>query len=160
MWHSKRDMLFNCKSNHQNFQKCLDFSWEALLLYIMFTKIRKPNDSKTERRKGHTRPPGQPWGEELPCRFLSCPGGSREDILDPQGSHVWGRAALQVPFLSRTLSRTGRILVAPDSVHVFPILNPPPTVFPIPSLCVIPVHQPRAPCIMHWTWTGNLFHIR
>ena len=28
---------------------------------------------------------------------------------------------------------------------------------PIPSLWVIPVHQPRASCIMHWTWTGNSF---
>ena len=31
--------------------------------------------------------------------------------------------------------------------------------FPIPSLWVIPVHQPRLSCIMYWTWTGNLFHI-
>ena len=39
------------------------------------------------------------------------------------------------------------------------ILNPPPSSFPVPSLWVIPVHQPQASSIVHWTWTGDSFHI-
>ena len=44
-------------------------------------------------------------------------------------------------------------------VHVFPILNPPPTSLLIPSLWVFPVHQPQASCILHRTWTGDSFLI-
>ena len=40
-------------------------------------------------------------------------------------------------------------------IHVFPILSPPPSSLPIPSLWVVPVHQPQASSIMHRTWTGN-----
>ena len=45
------------------------------------------------------------------------------------------------------------------SVHMFPILNPPPVFLPVPSLWVISVHQPQASSIMHRTWTGDLFLI-
>ena len=47
----------------------------------------------------------------------------------------------------------------PQGIHVFPILNPPPSSLPIPSLLVVPVHQPQASSIVHWTWTGDSFHI-
>ena len=40
---------------------------------------------------------------------------------------------------------------------MFPILNPPSSSLPIPSLWVVPVHQPRASSIMHRTWTGDSF---
>ena len=44
-------------------------------------------------------------------------------------------------------------------IHVFPNLNPSPSSLPVPSLWVVPVHQPQASSIVHWTWTGNSFHI-
>ena len=34
-------------------------------------------------------------------------------------------------------------------IHVFPILKPPPSSLPIPSLWVVPVHQPQASSMVH-----------
>ena len=42
-------------------------------------------------------------------------------------------------------------------IPVFPILNPPPSSFPIPSLWVVPVYQPQASSFVHRTWTGDSF---
>ena len=43
-------------------------------------------------------------------------------------------------------------------LRVLPILNPPPTSLPIPSLWVILVPPALSTCLMHQTWTGDLFH--
>ena len=37
--------------------------------------------------------------------------------------------------------------------------HPEPSSLPIPSLWVVPVHQPQASSIVHQTWTGDSFHI-
>ena len=44
-------------------------------------------------------------------------------------------------------------------IYVFPILNPPPSSLPIPSLWVVPVHQLQSSSIRHRTWAGDSFHI-
>ena len=44
-------------------------------------------------------------------------------------------------------------------IHMFPTLNPPPSSLSVPSLLVVPVHQPQASSIVHRTWTGDSFHI-
>ena len=43
------------------------------------------------------------------------------------------------------------------SVHVFPVLNPPPTSLPIPSFRVIPVHQQGIFTQEKWLCLGEIF---
>ena len=43
------------------------------------------------------------------------------------------------------------------SIHVFPILNPPPSSLPTPSLWVVPVHQPQASSIVHLCFYKRLY---
>ena len=37
--------------------------------------------------------------------------------------------------------------------------HPEPSSLPVPSLWVVPVHEPQASSIVHWTWTGDSLHI-
>ena len=74
--------------------------------YYYISYFQKLIESPTTVRQKEEREipgPGQPRGEELPCRYLSRPGGTWGDILGPRGSPVWGRAALQVHLSSRDL---------------------------------------------------------
>ena len=43
-------------------------------------------------------------------------------------------------------------------IHVFPILNPPPSSLLVPSLWVIPVHQPQESSIVHRTKSTSRYN--
>ena len=47
----------------------------------------------------------------------------------------------------------------PHGCTCAPHPEPTPISLPVPSLWVIPVHQPQASCILYQTWTGDSFFI-
>ena len=50
--------------------------------------IESPTTVRQKEERDIPGPPGQPRGEELPCRFLSRPGGSWGDIGPLEQPHV------------------------------------------------------------------------
>ena len=107
-----------------------------------------------------------PW--TLACQALLSLEFSRQEywsglpFLSPDGawfSLIAGRFFLIFFTLQYCIGFAIHQHASAMAVHVFPILNTPPSSLPILSLWVIPVHQPQASCILHQTWTGDSFLI-
>ena len=94
------------------------------------------------------------WGEALKCDLLKYK--SHDFILFYLNLFILTGGKLLYNIVLVLLY----INMNPPRVYMCsPSWNPPPTSLPVPSLWVIPVHQPQASCILHQTWTGDSFLI-
>ena len=92
---------------------------------------------------------------KLPCKWLGLSTESEGFIFFNINVFNWRLTTLRycIGFaIHQHESATG--------IQVFPVLNPPPSSLPVPSLSVVSAHQPQASSIMHRTCTGYSFHIR
>ena len=98
--------------------------------------------------------------------FITTPSAGKTDVAGRDTVHVTLNSSFKFIYFNWRLITLQYCICfsihqheSTTGIHVFPILDPPPSSLPIPSLWVVSVHQPQASSIMHRTWTGGLFHI-
>ena len=114
--------------------------------------------------------PSLPASESFPMSQFFAWGGQSTRVsalasFFPKNTHGWSPLLffLYILFYFITLQYCIGFAIhqheSATGIHMFSILNPPPSSLPIPSLWVVPVHQPQASSIVHRTRTGDSFHI-
>ena len=78
--------------------------------------------------------------------------------FNPPGSPIWISFFFFILFLNFTILYQFCHILKWIRHRYTRIPHPEPSSLPIPSLWVVPVHQPQASSIVHRTWTGDSFH--